>query len=216
MLDLGFDHFAEGGLVLVLELLRCKRCGFALDEFGSEGELVLVDGDLFDFAEKFGWLAQLFVVTHDIGHHAGKVVVGGRGDGDKVLAASEGDLAEGYLLCGLESFAHYGKGLGLHVVFGDDEVWLLEEFGIDLVYVDELGDGDGVAGGDAEIFDLLGLDGDVLALAVLVSLNDVALFDGTFFAGDLLVLDALAGLATELVEADLALGFSCGEELDAE
>ena len=66
-------------------------------------------------------------------------------------------------------------------------------------------------GGDAEVLDLFGLDGDVLAFAVLEAFDDVSLFYGAFFAGDLLMLDALAGLAAELVEADLGFGLSGGE-----
>ncbi len=136
--------------------------------------------------------------------------------GDEVFAATEGDLAERDLLRGLEGLADDGEGFGLGVALGGDEVGLLEEGGGDVVVVDELGDLEVVAGGDAEVFDLFGLDGDVLAFAVLVAFDDVALFDGAFFAGDLLVLDALAGLAAELVEADLGFGLSGGEEIDAE
>ena len=153
---------------------------FALDELFGERELVVFDGDLLDVVEVFGGLAELFLVAHDVGHHAGELVVVVGHDGDEVFAATEGDLAEGDLLGGLEGFADDGEGFGLGVAFGDDEVGLLEERGGDLVVVDELLDLEGVAGGDAEVVDLFGLDGDVLALAVLVAFDDLALFDGAF------------------------------------
>ena len=97
-----------------------------------------------------------------------------------------------------------------------DEVGLLEELGVDLFGVDELRDFDGFAGGQAEMLDLFRLDGDVLALGVFVALDDVGVFDRAFVGGDFLMADALAGSAADLMEADVALRVSCGEEADTE
>ena len=145
-----------------------------------------------------------------------------------MLAAGEGDLGEGDLLRLLEGLADYGEGLSLGVVFRRDEVGLLEELGVDVALIDELSDLHGVLGGDAKLLELFGLDGDVLALAVLVAFDDLVLLDdggGRFaFLGGivdrggehLLVADAFAGLAGDLVEADFALGFGRDVELDAE
>ena len=124
-----------------------------------------------------------------------------------------------------ERGADDGEGFGLDVVLGDDEVGLLEVLGRELVERDELRDLDGVLGGDAQVGDLGGLDGDVLALGVFVALDDLVLLDGRGgFVGacferggeHLLVAHALAGGAGDLVEADLALGLGGDEELDAE
>ncbi len=43
VVDLGFDHGAKGGLVLVVEFFGGELCGFALDEFFGERELVGFD-----------------------------------------------------------------------------------------------------------------------------------------------------------------------------
>ena len=137
-----------------------------------------------------------------------------------MLAAGEGDLGEGYLFCFLEGLADDGEGLRLGVVFGDDEVGFFEVLGINIGGVDELGYLHGVLGGDAELIEFPGFDGDVLALAVLVAFDDFVLFDngggalwgvvvalgglrgGVFEGGgeDFLVADALAGGAGDLVE----------------
>ena len=145
VVDFGFDHGAEGGLVLVFEFFGGELCGFALDEFFGERELVGFDGDFFDFVEVFGWFAELFLVAHDVGHHAGELVVVVGHDGDEVLAATEGDFAERDFFGGLEGFADDGEGFGLGVAFGGDEVGFFEEGGGDVVVVDELGDFEGVA-----------------------------------------------------------------------
>jgi hypothetical protein len=124
-----------------------------------------------------------------------------------------------------EGGAYDGEGLRLHVIFGDNEVGLLQILGRDLVERDELRDLNGVLGGDAQVGDLGGLDHDVLALGVFVALDDLVLLDGRgglvgrLFDGggeDLLVANALAGGARELVEANLALGFGGDKELDAD
>src|SRR5664279_3556374 len=67
---------------------------------------------------------------------------------------------------------------------------------------------------DAQVLDLVGLDHDVFALAILVTLDDVVFLDGAFvaFAGDLLVPDTLAGRSAKLMEANLAFRFGGGEE----
>ena len=114
------------------------------------------------------------------------------------------------------------------VVLGDDEVGLLEELRVDLVFVDELRDLHGVLGGNAQVRELFGLDGDVLALGVFVAFDDLALADDGFlrssFVGavldgggeHLLVAHALTGAAIDLMEVDVALGFSGDEELYTE
>ena len=136
-----------------------------------------------------------------------------------MLAAAEGDLAQGNFFCGQQGFADDGEGFGLHGVLGGDEVGLFEEGRWDFVDVDELGDHEGVAGGDAEVLDLLGLDGDVLAFTVFVPLDDVILLNRTGVevgGGDFLVLDAFAGLTAELMKVDFTFGFGGGKKLDSE
>jgi hypothetical protein len=142
-----------------------------------------------------------------------------------VLASAEGNLAQACLLRLGQRSANDGEGFALNVVLGDDEVGLLKVLGRELVERDELLDFDGVLGGHAQIGDFGRLDDDVLVLAVFVALYDLILLDrrsgfarGLFEGGgqDLLVAHALAGGAADLVEADLALGFSGDEQLDAE
>jgi hypothetical protein len=146
-------------------------------------------------------------------------------DGDDVFSAGEGDTREGDFVGVDERLADGEEGFGLGVVFGDDEVGLLEEGGVDGSGVDELGDVHGALGGDAEVGELVGLDGDVAAVGVLVAFDDVGFvnrvggfvggaFDGA--GGDVLMLDALAGAAVDLVEVDVAGGFGGDEKFDAE
>jgi hypothetical protein len=136
--------------------------------------------------------------------------------------------AKGNFLGVDQRLAHGGEGLFLRVVFGDDEVGLLEIFGVDLGFVDELRDLHGVLGRHAEVGDFFGLEGDVVALGVFVALHDLRLCDNFRLPGgfigcgvdgggeDFLMLHALAAGAVDLMEADLALGFGGDEELDAE
>jgi hypothetical protein len=140
-----------------------------------------------------------------------------------VFAAAEGNFAETGLLRFGERSADHGKGLGLDVVLGDDEVGLLQVLGREFVERDELGDVYGVLGRDAQVGNLGGLNDDVLAFAVLIPFDDLILFDGCGrFVGRLLqrggeyllVTDALAGRARDLMEANLSLGLGGNVEFD--
>ncbi len=119
-------------LVFVFELLGVELAGLPLDELFGEGELVFLDGDRLDFGEVAGGIAQLLGVAHDVGHHAGQLFIGWRRDGDEVLAAAEGDLAESDLSGLAQRLANHGEGLSLCVSVGNDEVGLLEVRRIDL------------------------------------------------------------------------------------
>ncbi len=150
---------------------------------------------------------------------------GGGGDGDDVLAAGEGDAGDGDFAGVDKRLTDGEEGFGLSVVFGDDEVGFLEERGVDGVDVDELGDVHGALGGDAEVGEFVGLDGDVAAVGVFVAFDDVGFVDGVggFFRGSLdgargyvLMLDALAGAAVDEMEVDVAGGFGGDEEFYAE
>jgi len=152
-------------------------------------------------------------------------VCGSGGDGDDVLSASEGDAREGNFVGVDKRLTDGEEGFGLGVVFGEDEVGLLEEGGIDGIDVDELGDVHDALGGDAEVGELVGLDGDVAAVGVLVAFDDVGFVDGVCgfvgialdgAGGDVLVADAFAGAAIDLMEVDVAGGFGGDEEFYAE
>ena len=84
----------------------------ALDEHLGKRELVFVDGGLLDVAEEFSGLAQLVGIAENVGHHARLVVIGIRSDGDDVLAAAEGDFAEGDFAGFLQSLADDSEGFG--------------------------------------------------------------------------------------------------------
>jgi len=73
--------------------------------------------------------------------------------------------------------------------------------------------------------EFVGLDGDVAAVGVLVAFDDVGFVDGVggfvgvaldCAGGDVLVADALAGAAVDLVKVDIAGGLGGDEEFDAE
>src|SRR3984885_9156499 len=104
-----------------------------------------------------------------------------------MLATAEGYLAERYFFCSLESFANDGESFGLGIAFRGDEVGFFEEGRGDLLFVDELSHFQSVAGRNAQMLNLFGLDGDVFAFAIFVAFDDFVLFDGTFFGGDLLM-----------------------------
>jgi hypothetical protein len=82
-----------------------------------------------------------------------------------------------------------------------------------------------VFGGDAQVRQFIGFEGDVLPFGVLVAFDDLravyrvsglvrVALDGA--GEDLLVADALAGAAVDLVEADVGLRLGGWKELDAE
>src|SRR5215469_1234287 len=135
-----------------------------------------------------------------------------------MLTAAEGDFAQGYLARSLQGLAHHGESLGLAVILRNDEIGLLVIFRIDFAGVDELGDLDRTLRRDAQVLDLVGLDHDVFAFAILVPLHDVALLDRTFFtfAGDFLVPDAFAGGPAELMESNFGLRFGSGKQVHTE
>jgi hypothetical protein len=101
-------------------------------------------------------------------------------------------------------------------IFRSYKIRLLEECWRDLILIDELRHFERVSRWDAQMFNVLGLDGDVFAFAILVAFDDVRVLDGAIVGGDLLVTNALAGLAADLMEVNLALGLSCGKEFDSE
>ncbi len=149
VLELGVDEFLERDLVAIDEFGGVERGGALLDERLGEVEGVFVDGDLLDVAEVFGGLAQLFLRSAWCRPSCRARSVFGRrgGDGEDVLAAAEGDLAEAGLFGLGERGADDGEGFGLDVVLGHDEVGLLEVLGREFVERDELLDLDGVLGG---------------------------------------------------------------------
>jgi len=210
------DEFFEGDLVFVFEFVGDELCGFPFNELFGERELVFVDRDFLDVVEVRSRVAEFFGVAHDVGHHAGKLVVRGWRDGDEMFAAAEGDFSKGNFFCCLKGFADYGEGFGLSVAFGGDEVGLFDEGWRDLVFVDELVDSKSVTRWDAKVLDLFGLDGDVLAFAIFVAFDDLAFLDGALVGCEFLMMDALAGSAAELVKTNLTFSFGGGKELDAE
>src|SRR5215469_2216790 len=135
-----------------------------------------------------------------------------------MLTAAEGDFAQGYLVGSLQGLAHHGESLGLAVILWNDEIGLLVIFGIDFASVDELGDLDRTLRRDAQVFDLVGLDHDVFAFAILVPLDDVALLDRPFFtfASDFLVPDAFACRPAELMESNFRLRFGSRKQVHTE
>ena len=95
---------------------------------------------------------------------------GCRRDGDEVLAAGECGFADGNLVGLHHGFAYDGEGFGRTLGVGNYEVGFLEEIRRQFLGIDELGDADCLLCFETEVLDLIGLDDDVFALAVLVAL----------------------------------------------
>jgi hypothetical protein len=96
------------------------------------------------------------------------------------------------------------------------EVGFLEEVGWQILSVDELGDADGLLRFESEVFDLIRLNNDVFALAVLVAFNDVVVGHGLVAIDYVEVVYTLMCLAIDLVEGNFRGGAGGGEELNAE
>ena len=75
-----------------------------------------------------------------------------------------------------------------------------------LLGLDEAVDADGLVALRAQLVELVLVDDDVLALGVLVALDDLVAGDLAHLRGELLVLDAGVGLGVELVQRDVAAG----------
>jgi hypothetical protein len=106
-----------------------------------------------------------------------------------------------------------------------DEADLPPEFFEKPYFVDELRHLHGVLGGHPQVGQLFGLDGDVLALGVLVAFDDLGLLNGVGCGvrvaldgtrKHFLVLHALAAGAVDLVKMYVGLRLCRNEELDAE
>jgi hypothetical protein len=121
-----------------------------------------------------------------------------------VLARGEHHLADRHHALLADGLAYHGEGLLPDLAVRHDVAGTVEVELIDLLARDELVDVDHPLALDGDRFEFLRLKFKVLALADLVALDNVGGFDFVAAVGiDLAVLDAMARVLVELVEADL-------------
>ena len=209
--QLALDDPFESQAVLVLVADGVVRGGELVDEHGGHGHLLPGDG-----GPLFGQL-QLVVPPYLVGvEHGvhGQAVLEGAEAAD-VLLLAQGDLGQGHPVGALQCLLHEVEGFDAHGV-GLEDVGALEADGVDGGEVAELGDLDGVRGGDGEVIEVALLHDDVLLLGVLVGAGDLRGFDLHLVGGaEAAVTEAGVAGAVEGDEGDvLALGG--GVELDGD
>jgi hypothetical protein len=125
-----------------------------------------------------------------------------------VLARCEDDLAERNHSFLVDGFADHCKGLLPDLSLRNDVVGVIEIQLIDLGFGNERLDLNDALALECNRVELFGFELDVLALADLVAFDDVVGLDlAPSLCIHLLVLDPVAGLLVQLMEADLlALG----------
>ena len=209
MLDLGSGLLAlqqvlQCVLVLVAELGRIEVSRLGLDDVGCEFKHVFRDLFILDVVEEVGLLAYLVGITQ---RQAEQALAAGF-ERDDVLARGEGDLAERDRAFLADRLADHCEGLLADFAVRHHVVRAVEVDLIDLFPRHELVDLDHPLALDGNRFQLLGGKLEVFALADLIALDDVGGLHLVAALGvDLAVLDAVAGILVELMEADfLALG----------
>src|SRR5579862_10052218 len=174
-------------------------------------EHVFGDFLVLDALEILVGLAHLVGVTQRHAHHA---LAAGL-QRDDVLARSENNFADRHHSLGADGFADYGECLLSDFTVGHDVIGVRQIEIVDLPLGHELIDFDGALALERDGLKLLRLQGDVIALADLVALDDVrGLHVLAGFSVDLAVADAIAGVAIELVKTDLLAPGRRGEQRD--
>jgi hypothetical protein len=156
--------------------------------------------------------AQLVRVAQDLEHQ--HLVLGNHGG--QVLARADHHLGDAHLAGALQGLAQQGVRLAALLVERRKVVGLVEELGVDLVEVDEVGDVDRLRLLGVRALEVLVADQHVAVVLVLVALHDVLELD--ILAGLLVVLlvaDRREVLLVELPEADLIRRLG-GEEADGD
>ena len=127
---------------------------------------------------------------------------------DDVFSAGQHDAPDRDLVHIAYRLANDRKGVVPDLPVGTEVVRADQVTGIDLGFLDELVDLDRTGGFQRDLFELLLGDLDEGVLVEHVALDDILVWDLVAGVGvDLQVLDPMAGLPIELVEADLlALG----------
>src|SRR5215469_10496826 len=100
------------------------------------------------------------------------------------------------------------------VIFRHNKVGLLEVGEIDRFWIDELGYGNRLLGGNADLFQFLRINDDVFAFAVLVALHDIGSVHWLLALVYKAMMDAFMGAAIDFAKRDLALGLGSGIKLN--
>ena len=132
-----------------------------------------------------------------------------------MLARGEHHLADRDHSLLADRFADHRERLLPDLAIRHDVIGIVEIELVDLLARHELVDLDRALALDRDRFQLFRLELEVLALADLVALDDVGRLDLVAGVGiDLAILDAMAGVLVELVEADLFALAGRGKERD--
>ena len=133
---------------------------------------------------------------------------------DDVALAAQNEIADADLVGLVQRLQHDGVAFLGGIAVGKKVIGLLEIAGVDGRRFDEAHELDGLLALELQLVDLLLVEQDVLALLVLVALDDVLVLDRADAGRHLLVADALAGGLVDLVKLDLPLGAGGGIEAD--
>ena len=125
------------------------------------------------------------------------------------------DAGDGVLLLLGHGLVDDGERAGTGLAFGHEVVRLAAEVErVDLLLGHEGVDVHRLVALGTQLVQLLGLDGDVLALGVLVPRDDLIVRDLAVDRAGLLVVDAGVAVAVELVQMNLAAAVGGGVRLD--
>jgi hypothetical protein len=187
-------------LILVFELLRMKVASLGLNDVRRQLQHVLRNLLVRNVVEVLGLLSHLVRISQ---RYAKEPLVA-RLQRDHVLARREDDPAECNHALLADCLADDRERLLADLAVRHEIVRAVEVQFVDLLLRYELVDLDRPLALDRYRLKLFGLDLDVLALADLVALDDLLGTDLVAGLGvDLSVLDPVAGVLVDLVEADL-------------
>lgn len=194
-----FDPFEERFSVLIFVGSGVEIGGEGIDELTGNELFFVGDFDFVGGGDVFGFGLSDFVgVPEKVEHHG----VSFCGEGSEIFAGSDDDFGDAEFFLIFEGFAEDHVSFA-SAFFGDKEVGFGEVGAVDLVFVDEFGDFDGLVGLNGDFIEICIGEGDEGAVFEFVRLDDVGPFD--FFAGrfvDTLVADPGKVVFVDHVKAD--------------
>src|ERR1700730_10537510 len=194
------EQLLERILVLVFELARFKVSSFRFHDMRGELEHILGDLLIGNVVEIVGFVPYLIGISQ---HDAEQSLAAGF-KGNNVLARREHDLSNRHHALLADGFPDDSECLLTDLSVRGNVIGIVQVQFVDLLPRHELVDVDRALALDLDSFELLGIKLDILALADFVALDDICGIDlVAAFRIDLTVLDAIASLLIELVEADL-------------
>ena len=174
LFDLRLDEFVYCLGILVRHLLRLELSQLLLNQIDRELDGAVIDPRV-DAVEIGVRLSQLILVAKDQQHKSFLV----SGYADQMFAAMHDELPDCHLLGLGERISKDSVTLVGFVTIRQKVVRLFEIATVDLVPINKPRHVDGVLGFEFKLVKFLGLNEDVVALGVLIALDD-------FFFGDFL------------------------------